>query len=137
MTVARRPVSGRSLVPQALVRWARPLLLASFAVATIAVLAVYVFPTRTWLDQREALAETSTELTELRAEREALQARIDQLDSDAEIEAIARSEYGLVLPGEEAYAVHPAPEPPIDLPVVWPFGEVLPERSTEPVTASP
>ena len=137
MTAASRPAPGRFRLPQGLVRWARPLLLASFASATIAVLAIYVFPTRTWLEQREALAETSVELTELRAEREALQARIDQLDSDAEIEAIARSEYGLVRPGEEAYAVHPAPEPPIDLPAVWPFGELLPEQSTEPVSSAP
>ena len=137
MTAASRPTPGRFRVPQGLARWARPLLLATFATATIAVLADYVFPTRTWLDQREALAETSAELSELRAEREALQARIDQLDSDAEIEAIARSEYGLVLPGEEAYAVHPAPEPPIELPAVWPFGELLPERSSEPVAPTP
>lgn len=106
-------------------RWARPLLLAAAAVATIAVLATYVFPTRTWLDQRAALAETSVEFEALKAERDALEARVDQLDSDGEIELIARSEYGLVLPGEEAYAVLPAPEPPVELPSVWPFGPLL------------
>ena len=112
-------------------RWVRPLLLAAFAVATIALLALYVFPTRTWLDQRTALAESSAELAELRAEREALEARVTQLDTDAEIERIARSQYGLVLPGEEAYAVLPEPEPPIELPEVWPFGELLPQATAE------
>jgi cell division protein FtsB len=113
-------------------RWVRPLLLASFAVATLLVLAVYVFPTRTWLEQREALAASNAELRELRAERQALEARLAELDRDGEIELIARSEYGLVRPGEEAYAVLPAPEPPIDLPVVWPFGDLLDERPPEP-----
>jgi len=108
-------------------RWSRPLLLAAFAVLTIVLLALYVFPTRTWLDQREVLGESSAELAELQAERDALEARVAQLDTDAEIELIARSQYGLVLPGEEAYAVLPAPEPPIELPAIWPFGELLPQ----------
>ena len=93
----------------------------------MAVLAAYVFPTRTWLDQRAALAETSEQLEALDAERDALEARLAELDSDAEIELIARSQYGLVKPGEEAYAVLPAPEPPIELPAVWPFGPLLPD----------
>ncbi len=113
-----------------LTRWLRPLLLAAAAVGTIAVLAVYVFPTRTWLDQRTALAETGAQLEQLHAERHALEARVDQLDSDQEIELIARSEYGLVMPGEEPYAVQPAPEPPIELPSVWPFGPLLPSSPT-------
>lgn len=112
-------------LPSGLARWARPLLLATAAVATIAALAVYVFPTRTWLDQRAALAETSAQLHELEAEREALEQRVAELDDDDHIEDIARSQYGLVMPGEEAYAVLPAPEKPIELPAIWPFGEPL------------
>ena len=116
---------------RSLARWARPLALAAAAVATIVVLAAYVFPTRTWLDQRSALAETSAELEALEAERDALEARLDELGSDAEIELIARSQYGLVLPGEEAYAVLPAPEKPVELPAVWPFGPLLPDDQGE------
>ncbi len=116
-------------LPPGLTRWLRPLLLAAAAVATIAILAVYVFPTRTWIDQRRALADTDAQLQQLDAERDALAARVDELDSDAEIESIARSQYGLVRPGEEPYAVLPAPEPPIELPSVWPFGELLPNGS--------
>jgi len=117
---ARRPHA-----PPGFARWVRPLLLASFAVASIAALAVYVFPTRTWLDQRAALAETGAELHELRAERDALEQRVEELDSDSQIEEIARSQYGLVMPGEEAYAVLPAPATPVELPEIWPFGEPL------------
>lgn len=113
--VRRRPPPGPG-------RWVRPLLLAAAAVATIAALAVYVFPTRTWLDQRAALAETGAQLHELRAERAALEQRVAELDSDEMIEEIARSQYGLVKVGEEAYAVLPAPEKPVELPAIWPFG---------------
>ena len=112
-------------LPPGLLRWVRPLLFASAAVASIAALAVYVFPTRTWLDQRAALAETGVELRELEAERDALEQRVAELDSDGQIEEIARSQYGLVMPGEEAYAVLPAPEKPVELPAIWPFGEPL------------
>lgn len=121
----------RPHLPSGIGRWARPLLLATAAVATIAALAVYVFPTRTWLDQRTALAETSVELRELEAERSALEQRVVELDSDDQIEEIARSQYGLVLPGEEAYAVLPAPEKPVELPALWPFGVLLAPTAPE------
>jgi cell division protein FtsB len=120
-------VSRPAARPRPVVRWWRPLLLAAAAVATIAVLAAYVFPTRTWLDQRASLAQTAAELDALEAERDALEARLAELDSEREIELIARSQYGLVRPGEEAYAVLPAPEQPILLPSVWPFGPLLPD----------
>lgn len=126
---ARR--ARRTSLPPGLVRWSRPLLLAAVAVATIAALAMWVFPTRTWLDQRAALAETEVELQELEAQRAALELRVAELDSDEQIERIARSEYGLVLPGEEAYAVLPGPEKPVELPEIWPFGSPLePEAPT-------
>lgn len=122
-------MTGRAVVPEValppgLARWVKPLVVAAAAVLTIVVLAAYVFPTRTWLAQREALAETRASLEDLAAERESLDARVAELDTDAEIEAIARSQYGLVRPGEEAYAVLPAPERPVELPRAWPFGEL-------------
>ena len=142
MTAAARAPGARLRrphVPPGIGRWVRPLLFAAAAVATIAALAVYVFPTRTWLDQRAALAETSVDLRELEAERSALEQRVAELDSDEQIEEIARSQYGLVLPGEEAYAVLPAPEKPVELPSLWPFGELLAptaQEATDPAATS-
>lgn len=127
--------AGRRRPPPGPGRWVRPLLLAAAAVATIAALAVYVFPTRTWLDQRAALAETGAQLHELRAQRAALEQRVAELDSDELIEEIARSQYGLVKVGEEAYAVLPAPEKPVELPAIWPFG--LPLEGGEPSGPAP
>ena len=114
----------RLALPPGLARWTRPILVAVVAVATMVILALYVFPTRTWIDQRAAVAETETSLDALAAEQEALEARIAELDTDSEIELIARTQYGLVLPGEEAYAVLPAPGHPVELPAVWPFGDI-------------
>ena len=131
-TPAPRAGLRRPHLPSGIGRWVRPLLLATAAVVSIAALAVYVFPTRTWLDQRAALSETSVELRELEAERSALEQRVAELDSDDQIEEIARSQYGLVRPGEEAYAVLPAPEKPVELPALWPFGDLL-----EPTTGEP
>ena len=37
-------------------------------------------------------------------------------------ERLAREQYNLVRPGEEAYSVLPAPLPALELPDVWPFG---------------
>lgn len=119
MTTRRRRRPER----RALRRWLRPLLWTTAVLAVLAFLSVSVFPTRTWLDQRRALAETATDLDELDAEQQALQRRIEALDTDEEIELIARSQFGLVLPGEEAYSVLPPPQAPIDMPTIWPFGD--------------
>ncbi len=56
------------------------------------------------LDER--IAETRTEIIELRRDADQLAALIAWLDSDAYIERIAREDLGMVRPGEEAFAVH-------------------------------
>jgi cell division protein FtsB len=91
----------------------------------VGALAVGVFPTRTYLDQRSDAAESRQRLDVLREQNEALADRIEALDTDAEIERLAREQYNLVLPGEEAYAVLPAPLPPLELPEIWPFGPLV------------
>jgi hypothetical protein len=93
--------------------------------ALCALLAVTVFPTSTFLQQRSDTAEARQRLEVLREQNEAYEARIRRLQTPEEIERIAREEYNLVFPGEEAYAVLPAPLPELDLPALWPFGEML------------
>ncbi len=89
------------------------------------VLAVAVFPTSTYLDQRSDTSESEQRLEVLRTQNEAYEAQIARLQTAEEIERIAREQYNLVFPGEEAYAILPAPLPDLDLPPVWPFGEML------------
>ena len=66
-----------------------------------------VFPTRTFMDQSAALAEVQAKLDALHEENDALRNRMEVLTQPEEIERLARSEYNLVYPGEEAYAMLP------------------------------
>jgi cell division protein FtsB len=99
--------------------------------AVFVVLAVAVFPTSTYLDQRAATREVEERLDVLRAQNAAYERRIERLQTTEEIERLAREEYNLVFPGEEAYAVLPAPLPELELPAVWPFGPMFePDAAT-------
>ena len=96
-----------------------------------ALLAVAVFPTGTFLDQRADRAEAEQRLEVLRDQNAAYEDQIERLQTPEEIERIGREEYNLVFPGEEAYAILPAPLPELDLPTVWPFGDMLEPATTE------
>lgn len=88
-----------------LVVWA---IVSSVVVAGIAV--ITVFPTRTYLGQRDDLAAAEARLDVLSKQNRDLAARAERLNSDAEIERLAREQYNLVKPGEEAYAILPPAE---------------------------
>ena len=90
-------------------------------VVLLGVLFLSVFPTRTWLDQRANISASRTELAELDAELAELDARVAALDSPEEVERIARRDYGMVRPGEEAYIVLPEAAAPLEVPPGWPF----------------
>jgi cell division protein FtsB len=94
-------------------------LLASLTV--VGLLFIGVYPMRTFLAQRTSLSNATHQLDVLRDQNQQLDERIQALTTDAEVEKLARERYNLVRPGEEAYAILPAPPPPIELPAVWPF----------------
>lgn len=96
---------------------------AALAVSIVAVGVLFfgVFPTRAYLDQRRDIASAESQLAALDATNAELAARVDALRTDAEVERLAREQYNLVFPGEEAYALLPAPEPPLPVPDAWPF----------------
>jgi len=95
-----------------------PLMIAGLLFAA---LVYFVFPTTTWMTQRADALQADERIEALHAEQDWLRVSISRLRTDAEIERIARSEYNLVFPGEEAYALLPAPPAPIVLPTSWPF----------------
>ncbi|HEX7096393.1 MAG TPA: septum formation initiator family protein [Acidimicrobiales bacterium] len=99
----------------------RVLFVALFAITVLAVLVIGVFPTQQYLEQRAEVSARREELRELQAENAALAAQVAALQTDDEIERIARSEYNLVKPGEEAYVVLPPPDTGRRVPPVWPF----------------
>ena len=86
----------------------------------VAALFVFVFPTRTYLAQRAETNRTEHQLEVLQQQNDALSARVTALDTDAEIERIAREQFDLVRPGEQAFAILPAPAL-TDLPPGFPF----------------
>ena len=87
-------------------------------------LAIGVFPTRSFLDQRATTNQTEHRLAVLQQQNRDLAAQMQALNTPAEIERLAREQYNLVRPGEEAYSVLPSPLPPLQLPALWPFGSL-------------
>ena len=82
------------------------------SVVVVGVLFLLVFPARTYLGQRRSLAAAEHRVRVLSGENRSLDDRVSKLQDDSEIEHIAREQYGLVKPGEEAYAILPPPTIP-------------------------
>lgn len=84
--------------------------LAARALLGLVILAVFVFgvfPTGSYMDQRRELNRAIDELEQLEAENQGLQDRVSRLESDDEIERVAREEFGMVQPNEESYLILP------------------------------
>lgn len=105
------------------------------SVAFVGVLFVAVFPTQTYLGQRSEVEEKRAELARIEATNEQLEARTEELDDSGHVELLAREQFGLVRPGEEAYALPEPPVEPVDVPSVWPFDRL--ERRLEGCEESP
>lgn len=70
---------------------------------------LFGYPTRTYLEQRAQLTQEQAKLDQLTAQNQTLSGQAARLQNTAEIERIARQDYGLVQPGQEAYAILPSP----------------------------
>lgn len=79
------------------------------SVVVVGLLFLAVFPTRTYLAQRRKLVATEARAQVLSEQNARLASRVRTLNTDKEIERLAREQYSLVRPGEEAYAILPAP----------------------------
>jgi cell division protein FtsB len=86
------------------------LLLAS--VVLVGVLFLFVLPGRTYLAQRRTVAAAETRVKVLSQANAQLEQQAKRLQTDAEIERIARQQYGMVKPGEVPYAILPPKQPP-------------------------
>jgi cell division protein FtsB len=73
---------------------------------------LFVFPARTYLAQKQGIAAEQHTVAVLKAEDAKLTAESSALQDSATIEQIARREYGLVKPGQQAFMVLPAPSHP-------------------------
>lgn len=66
---------------------------------------LFVLPGRTLEQQSGAMSKVQHQLSVLNGENAALTRRVAQLQNPAYIEQIARQQYGLIKPGEQAYGV--------------------------------
>jgi cell division protein FtsL len=82
---------------------------ALFLVVLVGLLFAFVYPTRTFLDQRADTNKARTQLEVLQSENARLDRESKRLSTDAEIERLAREKYGLVKPGERPFVILPAP----------------------------
>jgi cell division protein FtsB len=85
----------------------RILALSLASVVLSGVLFLFVLPGRTYLAQQRSLAAAETRFRVLSNENHKLDQQIQHLQTDAEIERLARQQYGLVKPGEQAFAILP------------------------------
>ncbi len=74
-------------------------------VGVAALVFLFVLPGRTYIQQRRTMARAEHRLAVLNAENAALTRRASQLQNPSYVEQIARQQYGLVKPGEQAYGI--------------------------------
>ncbi len=82
---------------------------ALFLVVLVGLLFAFVYPTRTFLDQRDETDKARAQLELLQSENARMTRETKKLSTDSEIEQLAREKYGLVKPGERPFVVLPAP----------------------------
>src|SRR6185437_15786891 len=87
------------------VRPPRVLALLLASVALVGVLFLFVLPGRAYLAQRRTLTAAETRVDVLAKANAQLHDQISKLNTDAEIERIARERYGLIKPGEVPYTI--------------------------------
>ncbi len=93
-------------------------------VVILAIVLTNVFPFRRILGQQRAVDLANTQLVVLQEENIRLQAEADALRSDAEIERIARADFGFVRPGDTSFVVVE--------PATTQFDDFVPQPDPEP-----
>lgn len=73
---------------------------------------IFVVPARTYLAQKSAIASELHSIAVLKAENSKLNSERASLNNNATIAEIARQDYNLVKPGQQAFIVLPSSAPP-------------------------
>lgn len=80
--------------------------------ALVAILFLFVFPTRSFLAQRRAVADTRHDVEVIEEQNSRLEEELRLLRTPEEIERRAREQFHMVRPGERPFVVVPAPSAP-------------------------
>jgi cell division protein FtsL len=81
---------------------------ALIALGIVAILFVFVFPTRSYLEQRREVGAKQHDVNVLKEQNDKLAAEVNHLQQPAEIERMAREDFHMVMPGEQPFNVSPA-----------------------------
>ncbi len=103
------------------VRRRRLAVAASLLIVAATLLAV---PAQSYLASRGEVASREAALAEVDRLNDELADRLERLGDPAEIERIARRDYGLVNPGEESYSILPPSTAGLTMPRGWPFDRI-------------
>jgi len=85
----------------------RPARISVVSLVLVAMLFLFVFPTRSYLAQQRQVRTARHSVAVLRAQNAQLAREAKRLQTPAEIERLARSQFNMVFPGEQAYNVVP------------------------------
>jgi cell division protein FtsB len=91
--------------------WERKTRAAVASLAVIAIMFLFVFPTRSYLAQQRQVGAARHALEVLKAQNKELAREARQLATPSEIERLARAQFNMVRPGEQAYNVVPPAKP--------------------------
>jgi cell division protein FtsB len=94
----------------------RAVRLALLAALVGGVVFLFVLPGRVWLAQGRASSMAHRQDSSLTRENAALAQQVAQLRNSAYLEQLARQQFGLVMPGEQAYALLPPTSPSTTVP---------------------
>ena len=108
---ARRPTGAKRPASPRVRRRRSVVVTLMFALLLLGFLFAFVYPTRTYLKQRDQIQASQERLGILQRETTALERDTKRLGGDAEVERIAREQYGLVRPGETPYVLVPETTP--------------------------
>jgi cell division protein FtsL len=84
---------------------ARPVRIALFALLGVAILFLFVFPTRSYMAQRGEVQDAREDVEAIQEQIVRLQEEAARLKTPAEIERLARQQFNMVYPGERPYQV--------------------------------
>ena len=101
----RHPAGAAALARR--VAMDRPARISVASLVFVAMMFLFVFPTRSYLAQQRQVRTARHSVEVLRAQNAQLAREAKRLQTPAEIERLARSQFNMVFPGEQAYNVVP------------------------------
>jgi cell division protein FtsB len=104
-TRERHPAGAAALAKR--VAMDRPTRIGVASLVFVALMFMFVFPTRSYLAQQRQVRDARDSVQVLRAQNAKLAAEAQRLQTPSEIEKLARSQFNMVYEGEQAYSVVP------------------------------